>query len=327
MHEGTRYALVAGGAGFVGSHLVDSLLNDGWFVDVVDNFTTGKMDNVRQRLRPDLDPSVASLRVQHLDIVGMRKDPSRSPKSRYDVVYNLACPASPKAYQSDPRATVMTSVVGTANLIDLAEAHGAVLVHASTSEVYGDPLEHPQKESYWGNVNPYGKRACYDESKRCAETLCFDARAKNIDCRVARIFNTYGPRMDPYDGRVVSTFVRQAILGEPLTVYGSGEQTRSFCYVSDTVRALRVLGEAENWDRGPVNVGNDAEFKVIELTEQLSTWFSRLLVVHEPLPMDDPALRKPDLALAKVELGYFPEISLVRGLELTVEWMRARMAK
>ena len=330
MIQGRKYALVAGGAGFIGSHLVESLVSDGWVVDVVDNFVTGNIENLRPAMEKaqELPDRSLSLKIASIDVVRMSNDPSRANETPcfYDVVYNLACPASPKAYQANPLDTMLTSVVGTANLLALSEFHQATFVQASTSEIYGDPLEHPQKETYWGNVNSYGPRACYDEGKRAAETLCYDFRKRGVDVRVARIFNTYGPRMAPNDGRVVSTFIRQAIDGEPLTVFGEGNQTRSFCYVSDMVRGLRTLAEAPAWVHGPVNLGNDGEFKVIELVEMLSEWFPRILAVNEPLPKDDPTVRRPDLTLAKSKLGYEPKISLREGLVSTIEWMREHKA-
>lgn len=335
MHMGKRYALVAGGAGFIGSHLVDSLVADGWYVDVVDNFVTGNLDNIKQHLFTSVDDgelTTAELQekkviVNDVDVMSMRDDPARDNGrvlSTYDVVFNLACPASPKAYQAEPVSTIMTNVMGTTNLLAIAQAHAARFVQASTSEVYGDPAEHPQRETYWGNVNPFGPRACYDEGKRCAETLCYEFKQKGVDVRVARIFNTYGPRMDPDDGRVVSNFIRQAIVGEPLTVYGDGAQTRSFCYVSDLVRGLRMLADVAKAPETPVNLGNDGEFKIIELAETLTEWFPRVDVINEELPKDDPKVRKPDLTLAR-RLGYSPTVPLREGLARTIEWMRGRL--
>lgn len=330
MHKGRRYALVAGGAGFVGSHLVDSLVKDGWYVDVLDNMSTGSTKNLRDTMQSNVvaHDGEQLLRIQFCDVATLRMDPCRlnddgdKALSCYDVIYNLASPASPKAYQSDPIATVMTNVVGAANLLALSEAHRSVFVQASTSEIYGDPKEHPQRETYWGNVNSYGKRACYDESKRCAETLCYEYRQRGVDVRVARIFNTYGPRMEAFDGRVVSNFVRQALTNEPLTIYGDGSQTRSFCYVSDLVAGLRKLADAPSWDHGPVNLGNDGEFTITELVEILSEWFPGVLAVNEPLPQDDPTVRKPDLTLAKKFLGYSPSVSLREGLARTIQFMK-----
>lgn len=324
MHRGRRYALVAGGAGFIGSHLADSLVADGWVVDIVDNFTTGRVSNVKHLTTLRIDDSEPLVSVHQADIRAIDTDPARDDgrvMSRYDVIFNLACPASPIAYQEDGLSTVMTNVVGTTNLLALALAHQAKFVQASTSEVYGDPVEHPQKETYWGNVNPFGPRSCYDEGKRCAETLCWEFRKAGVDVRVARIFNTYGPRMDPNDGRVVSNFVRQAIQGLPLTVYGDGSQTRSFCYVSDLVSALRMLASLKQAPETPVNIGNDGEFKISELAEALTEWFPRVDVINEPLPQDDPKVRKPDLMLAR-SLGYKPSVPLREGLAATIDWMK-----
>ncbi len=324
MIQGLKYALVAGGSGFIGSHLVESLISSGWVVDVIDNFVTGNPENLRpaMQIATELPDRNLSLKIISSCITTLSKNPSRDEEASYDVIYNLACPAAPKAYQSNPIDTILTSVVGTANLLSLAEMHHSVYVHASTSEIYGDPLEHPQKESYWGNVNPYGSRSCYDEGKRTGETLCYEFRQRGVDVRVARIFNTYGPRMDPFDGRVISTFVRQAMLEEPVTIYGDGNQTRSFCYVSDLVNGLRTLAETSNWIHGPVNLGNDSEFKIIELVEKLSEWFPRILAVNEPLPEDDPKVRRPDLTLAKSKLGYESKVTLHEGLQKMIEWMK-----
>lgn len=324
---GKKYILVAGGAGFIGSHLVEKLIDEGCAVDVLDNFFTGNVENLRtliERMKANKDNS---LRIMSHDIVTLQQDPAVDQQSNYDVIYNLACPASPKKYQADPVGTMMTCVVGTTNLLALAEAHNAIFVQASTSEVYGDPTQHPQKESYKGNVNPYGPRAMYDEGKRAAESMCYVYREKGLDVRVARIFNTYGPRMDPDDGRVVSTFVRQALDGEPLTVFGEGLQTRSFCYVSDLVNALISLANKETYTHGPVNIGNDGEFKIIELVELLSEWFPRIMCINEPLPQDDPMVRKPDLTLAKATLGYEPTVQLRDGIKMTIDWMKQHKSK
>jgi UDP-glucuronate decarboxylase len=326
MIQGKKYALVAGGAGFIGSHLVESLIDSNWTVDVIDNFITGDIENLRPSMEKakELPDRSLTLKIVSDDIVRIKKDPSRAQETPcfYDVIYNLACPASPKAYQANPLDTMMTNVVGTANLLALADYHQAIFVQASTSEVYGDPQQHPQKEDYFGNVNSYGPRACYDQGKRSAETLCYDFRKRGVDARIARIFNTFGPRMAPNDGRVVSNFIRQAIAGEPLTIFGDGSQTRSFCYVSDMVQGLRLLAEAPAWTHGPVNLGNEGEFKIIELIEILSEWFPRVLAVNEPLPKDDPTIRRPDLSLAKSKLGYNYTVSLREGLEKTISWMK-----
>lgn len=324
---GKKYILVAGGAGFIGSHLVEKLIDEGCAVDVLDNFFTGNVENLRTLIEKMKATKDNSLRIMSHDIVTLQKDPAIDQESSYDVIYNLACPASPKKYQADPVGTMMTCVVGTTNLLALAEAHNSIFVQASTSEVYGDPTEHPQRESYKGNVNPYGPRAMYDEGKRAAESMCYVYREKGLDVRVARIFNTYGPRMDPDDGRVVSTFIRQALDGEPLTVFGEGLQTRSFCYVSDLVNALISLANKETYTHGPVNIGNDGEFKIVELAEMLSEWFPRILCINEPLPKDDPMVRKPDLTLAKATLGYQPTILLRDGIKMTIDWMREHKSK
>jgi len=335
MHLGRKYALVAGGAGFIGSHLVESLVVSGWFVDVIDNMSTGNPENIKFLDEFDNASDFNGepeklMQVNYGDVTSASVTTSTARDNgrvltTYDVVYNLACPASPRAYQTDGFSTIMTNVVGTANLLAVARAHKAAFVQASTSEIYGDPLEHPQTEAYWGNVNTWGPRSCYDEGKRCAETLCYEFLQANTNVRVARIFNTYGPRMDPDDGRVVSNFIRQAIRGEPLTVYGAGDQTRSFCYVSDLVTGLRKLGETPKPPSAPVNLGNDGEFKIIELAEALSEWFPRLIIVNEPLPVDDPKVRKPSLALARITLGYRPTVSLRDGLEKTIKWMKERL--
>jgi UDP-glucuronate decarboxylase len=306
-----RRAVVAGGAGFVGSHLCDLLLGRGYTVICVDSFITGTSDNVA----PLANHPEFSLVEQ--DII----EPLRL-GGPIDEVFNLACPASPPHYQADPVHTMMTSVEGTRNLLALAERHGARFLQASTSEVYGDPEQHPQQEDYWGHVNPTGPRACYDEGKRAAEALCFDfLRADRVDVRVARIFNTYGPRMSPDDGRIVSNFVVQALRGEPLTIYGSGEQTRSFCYVSDLVDGLVALMSVEPNPGRPVNLGNPGEFTVAELAEQvLALVPGGGTVTHRPLPEDDPQRRRPDISRARLLLGWQPLVPLEEGLPRTVEW-------
>ncbi len=308
--------LVAGGAGFVGSHLCDALLAQGHRVICVDNFQTGSIANVQplhnhpgfRLIKADIcDPFVADEPI--------------------DQVYNLACPASPPQYQADPMHTMMTSVVGTGNLLRLAERHSASFLQASTSEVYGDPEEHPQREDYWGHVNCTGPRACYDEGKRAAETLCFDMlRAGRVDARVVRIFNTYGPRMSPNDGRIVSNLIVQAVRGQPLTIYGSGEQTRSFCYVSDLVAGLIALMNVDPNPGLPVNIGNPGEFTISELAELvLEMTGSRSKIVHRPLPEDDPQRRRPDIERARQVLGWEPRLPLTEGLALTIPWFAERL--
>jgi UDP-glucuronate decarboxylase len=309
-----RKAIVAGAAGFIGSHLCDALLRRGFHVVGIDNFQSGRADNLRH-LADDAD-----FRFINADII----DPL--PQSlRADVIFNLACAASPPHYQADPVHTMMTSVVGTRNLLALAADLGARFVLASTSEIYGDPLRHPQKEDYCGNVNPIGPRACYDEGKRAAETLSFDyLRAGKVDCRVARIFNTYGPRMRADDGRVVSNVVTQALAGKDISIYGDGTQTRSFCYLDDLVSGLLALGFRDELVPTPVNLGNPTEITVGELAQTvIELTGSPSRIVYKPLPVDDPRRRKPDIALAKQVLGWTPKVPLRKGLTKTIEWFAA----
>ena len=303
--------LVAGGAGFVGSHLCDELLARGDSVICLDSFLTSTPDNVVA-----LRNNPRFRMVRHDICEELRMD------EPLDQIYNLACPASPPLYQADPLHTMMTSVLGTANLLRLAERNGAAFLQASTSEVYGDPLEHPQREDYWGNVNCTGPRACYDEGKRAAEALCFDSlRAGKADVRVARIFNTYGPRMRAEDGRIVSNLITQALRNEPLTVYGDGEQTRSFCYVSDLVAGLTALMNVTPNPGVPVNLGNPGEFTIRELADMvLGLVPSRSAVVHKPLPLDDPQRRRPDITRARELLDWVPRIPLEEGLPMTIAW-------
>ena len=304
-------ARVAGGGGFLGSHLCDALLQRGFSVVCVDSFLTGTRGNVQPLTNhPDF-------RLIEQDII----EPLDVPE-KLDRVYNLACAASPPLYQADPIHTMMTSVVGTRNLLLLAERKGARFLQASTSEVYGDPEQHPQREDYWGHVNPTGPRACYDEGKRAAEALCFDMlRMGRVDARVPRIFNTYGPRMRPDDGRIVSNLIVQALRCEPLTIYGSGEQTRSFCYVSDLMEGLIALMEVEPNPGVPVNLGNPAEFTIAELAEKvLAAIPTTSEIVHKPLPKDDPQRRRPDISRAGELLGWQPQVSLKEGLPLTIDW-------
>ena len=308
--------LVAGGAGFVGSHLCDALLALGNRVICVDNFQTGSRANVRPL------QNHSGFRLIEADIC----EPLAA-NERIGQIYNLACPASPPQYQADPVRTMMTSVVGTANLLRLAERHHASFLQASTSEVYGDPEQHPQQEDYWGHVNCTGPRACYDEGKRAAETLCFDMlRASRVDARVVRIFNTYGPRMSPSDGRIVSNLIMQALRGDPLTIYGSGEQTRSFCYVSDLVRGLIALMNVDPNPLVPVNIGNPGEFTIGELADLvLSMTGSASEIDYLPLPIDDPQRRRPDITRAKQLLGWEPKLPLVEGLALTLPWFAEQL--
>ncbi len=300
--------LVTGGAGFLGSHLCERLLADGHEVACIDNLFTGRKSNVAHLL--------ANTRFEFIrhDVV----DPF---KIEVDQIYNLACPASPVHYQHNPIKTVKTSVMGAINALGLAKRVGARVFQASTSEVYGDPEIHPQPESYWGHVNPIGIRSCYDEGKRCAETLFFDYHRQNgVDIRVVRIFNTYGPRMLPNDGRVVSNFIVQALRGEDITIYGEGNQTRSFCYVDDLIEGfVRMM----NQDKviGPVNLGNPGEFTMIELAEKILTITkSRSKLAFKPLPSDDPKQRRPDITLAKKVLGWEPKTQLDAGLKKTVAY-------
>ncbi len=302
--------LVTGGAGFLGSHLCERLLDQGKDVICMDNFFTGRRKNIAHLLdNPRFEV------IRH-DVV----DPF---KAEVEQIYNLACPASPVHYQFNPIKTVKTSVMGAINCLGLAKRVGARILQASTSEVYGDPEVHPQSESYRGNVNPIGLRACYDEGKRCAETLCFDYHRENdVDVRVVRIFNTYGPRMLPNDGRVVSNFIMQALKGEDLTLYGDGTQTRSFCFVDDLIDAMmKTMGQ--NSTIGPVNIGNPIEFTIRDLAESiLKKIESPSEIVEQALPSDDPAQRRPDISLARDVLDWMPKIELSEGLDRTIPYFR-----
>ncbi|MFZ4618538.1 MAG: UDP-glucuronic acid decarboxylase family protein [Rectinemataceae bacterium] len=307
--------LVTGGAGFVGSHLCARLLSEGHFVICLDNFYTGSMRNIEIFLG---NPYFQVIRH---DVI--------LPYSMYvDEIYNLACPASPLHYQRDPVATYKTSIMGAIHALDLATKWKAKVFQASTSEVYGDPHVHPQPESYWGNVNPIGIRSCYDEGKRGAETLFFDYnRMLGTKIKVVRIFNTYGPNMYPDDGRVVSNFIVQALRGEDLTVYGDGQQTRSFCHVNDLVRGFVAMMNGPEEFVGPVNLGNSGEFTMLELAEKIITMTSsRSKIVHKSLPSDDPKQRQPDISLAKKNLGWEPRLSLGEGLVDTIAYFRSAIA-
>jgi len=308
--------LVTGGAGFLGSHLCDRLLADGHDVLCVDNFFTGSKPNVAHLL---LHP--------HFEL--MRHDVTFPLYVEVDQIYNLACPASPIHYQYDPVQTTKTSVHGAINMLGLAKRTKARIFQASTSEVYGDPEVHPQPESYWGKVNPIGPRSCYDEGKRCAETLFFDyQRQHGMDIKVVRIFNTYGPRMHPNDGRVVSNFIVQALKGEDITIYGDGQQTRSFCYVDDMVEGFIRMMNSDAGFAGPVNMGNPGEFTMLDLAEKvLSLVGGKSRLSFHPLPTDDPKQRKPDISLAKTKLDWQPTVSLEDGLQHTVEYFRKTLAK
>lgn len=306
----TGSVLVTGGAGFLGSHLVERLLEDGHDVVCVDNFYTGSKDNIRHLLT-------------HPCFELVRHDVWLPLYVEVDRIFNLACPASPIHYQRDPVATTKTSVLGAINMLGLAKRRRARILQASTSEVYGDPQVHPQVEDYWGHVNPVGVRACYDEGKRCAETLFFDYhRQSGVDIRVIRIFNTYGPRMHPNDGRVVSNFIVQALRGDPITLYGDGSQTRSFCYVSDLVEAM-VRMMAQDDEIGPINVGNPDEFTIRELAEAvLRLTGSRSRLEYLPLPTDDPVRRQPDISRARSVLHWSPTVALEDGLRETIAYFR-----
>ncbi|MDH4248077.1 MAG: SDR family oxidoreductase [Deltaproteobacteria bacterium] len=315
MHIPTKMrVMVTGGAGFIGSHLCERLLADGHEVLCVDNFFTGSRDNVAHLL--------GNPRFEVL-----RHDITQPLWVEVNRIYNLACPASPVHYQFDPVHTLKTSVVGAMNMLGLAKRLGIRILQASTSEVYGDPHQHPQTENYWGNVNPIGPRACYDEGKRAAETLFFDYhRRHGVEIKVARIFNTYGPRMHPNDGRVVSNFIVQALLGKELTLYGEGTQTRSFCHVSDLVEGLVRLMESPAEFTGPVNLGNPGEFTMKDLARMvLARTGSRSAMVNRPLPQDDPRQRKPDITLAGSRLGWKPAIALEQGLEDTIAYFRGHL--
>ena len=307
--------LITGGAGFIGSHLSDRLLTEGHQVVCLDNFFTGRRDNIEHVL-------------DHPGFELLRHDVCEPLFLEVDQIYNLACPASPVHYQYNPVKTVKSNVMGTLNMLVLAKRVGARILQASTSEVYGDPFVHPQTESYWGNVNPIGPRACYDEGKRVAETLMSDYhREDGLDIRIARIFNTYGPRMAENDGRVVSNFIVQALRGDELTLYGTGEQTRSFCYVDDLVEGLVRLMAAEGRHE-PVNLGNPVEFTIRELAEEVvKVVGGKTRVTYKPLPQDDPTQRQPDITRAREWLGWEPRIPLEEGLGRTVGYFRHRLKR
>ena len=310
-----KTALVTGAAGFLGSHLVDRLLAEGFEVVGIDNLMTGDLANLTSAGR---DPH---FHFQASDV--------REPMQVYaELIFNFACPASPVHYQRDPYATFTTSVLGALRLIDMARGRSCRIVHASTSEVYGDPTVHPQPESYWGNVNPIGQRSCYDEGKRAAETLFHDARRMwNVDARLIRIFNTYGPRMAFHDGRVVSNFIVQALEGKPLTLFGDGQQPRSFCFVSDLIEGILRVSPLDALD-GPVNLGFPGAFTMAELAHKvIELTGSRSEIVHRPLPLDDPKQRNPDISFAQRLFGFSPSVPLQEGLARTIEDFRERLAQ
>jgi UDP-glucuronate decarboxylase len=310
-----RRVLVTGGAGFLGSHLCERLLEAGCHVLCVDNFFTGTHRNIAHLFDN-----------RQFELV--RHDITHPLFVEVDEIYNLACPASPIHYQRDPVQTTKTSVLGAINMLGLAKRLGARIFQASTSEVYGDPSVHPQPEGYWGNVNPIGSRSCYDEGKRCAETLFFDYRRQHrLQIKVARIFNTYGPRTHPRDGRVVSSFIVQALTGQDITVFGEGQQTRSFCYVDDLIDGFVRLMDSPADIVGPINLGNPGEFTILELAQQvIELTGSRSRIVHRPLPEDDPRQRRPDISMAQERLGWTPKVSLEKGLRRTIPYFEQLLA-
>jgi UDP-glucuronate decarboxylase len=310
-----KRVLVTGGAGFLGSHLCERMLNDGNEVLCVDNFYSGTKDNIAHLMS---NP--------HFELI--RHDVCFPLHVEVDEIYNLACPASPVHYQRDPVQTTKTSVLGAMNMLGLAKRTGAKILQASTSEVYGDPEVHPQKESYWGHVNTIGIRSCYDEGKRCAETLFFDyKRQHHVDIKVVRIFNTYGPRMHPNDGRVVSNFIAQALRGDDITIYGDGSQTRSFCYADDLIEGFVRMMVSDKNVTGPINMGNPGEFTMVELAQAiLKQVGGQSQLVFKPLPQDDPKQRRPDITLAKQHLNWEPKVNLDAGLEKTIAYFKRFLA-
>jgi len=307
--------LVTGGAGFLGSHLCEHLLNKGHEVLCLDNFFTGRKKNIAAFLK-----NPAFELVRHDIVLPILLE--------VDTIYHLACPASPIHYQYNPVKTIKTNILGTLNMLGIAKRVRARMLLASTSEVYGDPAVHPQKEGYWGNVNPIGIRSCYDEGKRAAETLMMDYHRQNrVDIKIVRIFNTYGPRMLPDDGRVVSNFIVQALKGEEITVYGNGSQTRSFCYVDDLVNGLVRMMECEKFT-GPVNLGNPDEYTILDFAKKIVAMTgSKSKIVHKPLPSDDPTQRQPDIALAGEKLGWKPKVSVDEGLRRTIDFFRKELSE
>lgn len=314
LYESRKRILVTGGAGFVGSHLIDRLLEQGHEIICVDNLFTGTKRNVDHL-------------HNHTRFEMMRHDVTFPLYVEVDEIYNLACPASPIHYQHDPVATIKTSVHGAINMLGLAKRLKCKIFQASTSEVYGDPAVHPQPEEYWGNVNPIGIRSCYDEGKRCAETLFFDYhRQHSVEIKVARIFNTYGPRMHHADGRVVSNFIVQALQGDPITIYGDGSQTRSFCYVDDLVEGFIRLMDTDSSVTGPINLGNPGEFTMLELAEKIiAQTGSKSQLVYQNLPQDDPKQRRPDINRANDQLDWKPAVKLDEGLRRTIDYFKTRL--
>ena len=309
--DSLKRVLVTGGAGFLGSHLCKKLLEKNYYVIALDNLVTGRIANIEDIL-------------DHKNFRFIKHDIIKPIDLEVDLIFNLACPASPPAYQSDPIKTTKTSVLGSLNMLELAKKNKARILQASTSEVYGDPLVHPQVESYKGNVNPIGIRSCYDEGKRCAESLFFDYhRMFEIEIKIIRIFNTYGPSMDPQDGRVVSNFIMQALKNEDLTMYGDGTQTRSFCYVDDLINGIIKMMETDSKFLGPVNLGNPIEFNLLELANLvLKMTKSKSKIVFKELPQDDPCKRKPDISLAKKMLNWEPQVDLEKGLQKTIDYFK-----
>ncbi|MCX7411281.1 MAG: SDR family oxidoreductase [Planctomycetales bacterium] len=311
-----RSILVTGGSGFLGSHLCERLLERGDNVVCLDNFFTGRKENILHLMG---NPRFELIRHDIVEPITLE----------VDQIYNLACPASPVAYQYNPIKTIKTSTVGVVNVLGLAKRCKARVLHASTSEVYGDPTVHPQTEDYWGNVNPIGPRSCYDEGKRVAESLCVNYHQEHqLEVRIIRIFNTYGPRMDPNDGRVISNFITQALRDQPITIYGEGTQTRSFCYCDDLIRGMMLMMEQDQ-SIGPVNIGNPGEYTMLQLAQEVLRAIpeSKSTIEHVPLPQDDPKQRCPDITKAQTILGWSPEIDLRTGLARTVEYYRAELAR
>ncbi len=328
----SKNVLITGAAGFLGSHLVLNHLSQGHRVLGIDNCSSSKINSRHLRLIHELY-SPDNWKFFKADIINVMALNAAvevflgSKKNKIDLVYNFACPASPPVYQSMPVETLLTCTQGTANILNLAKKNNSIVVHASTSEVYGDPQISPQTETYRGYVNPYGPRSCYDEGKRAAEALCYDfLNTHDLDVRLVRIFNTYGPHMDPDDGRVISNFITQTLRGQPITIYGDGTQTRSFCYVDDTINAIIRMAKLENNPRTPINCGNPQEYKIIELVDIILKILNKeKSSINKVLPIDDPLQRKPDITLANQILGWNPKISLEEGIARTVDWFQGEI--